>query len=67
MARIQKPIPASELMKKTALYLVVSIICIVILYLYFVMVCTAVKRRAEIFSIDGTVLPKEALDRKSVV
>ena len=48
-------------MKRTALYLVVSIICIVILYPYFVMLCTALKSRQEIFSIDGTVLPKEAL------
>ena len=61
MARIQKSMPAKEMALRTALYFVVSVICIVILYPYFVMVCTALKSRAEIFSIDGTVLPKEAL------
>ena len=57
MARINKPIPAKELMLKTLLYFVVTLICILILYPYFVMVCTALKSRQEIFSIDGTVLP----------
>ena len=57
MARINRAIPAKELMLKTLLYLVVSLICIVILYPYFVMFCTALKSRQEIFSINGTVLP----------
>ena len=57
MARIQKAMPVKELMLKTLLYFVVTVICIVILYPYFVMVCTALKSRAEIFSINGTVLP----------
>ena len=57
MARINKPMPAKELMLKTLLYLVVTVICVIILYPYFVMVCTALKSRAEIFSIDGTVFP----------
>ena len=61
MARINRPMPAKEMMLRTALYLVVSLICIVILYPYFVMVCTALKSRQEIFSIDGTVLPQNAL------
>ena len=57
MARIQKAMPVKELMLKTLLYFVVTVICIVILYPYFVMVCTALKSRAEIFSINGNVLP----------
>jgi len=42
------------------LYFTVASICIVILYPYFVMFCTALKSRAEIFAIDGTVLPINA-------
>ena len=61
MARIQKSMPAKEMALRTLLYFVVSVICIVILYPYFVMVCTALKSRAEIFSVDGTILPQEAL------
>ena len=61
MARIQKPMPAKEMALRTLLYLVVSLICIVILYPYFVMFCTALKSRSEIFSINGTILPQKAL------
>ena len=43
------------------LYFTVASICIIILYPYFVMFCTALKSRAEIFSINGTVLPINAL------
>ena len=50
-----------KLAKRILLYFVVSLICIVILYPYFVMFCTALKSRAEIFSINGTVLPVNAL------
>lgn len=46
---------------KGLLYFVVASICIVILYPYFVMLCTALKSRTEIFSANGTVLPIEAL------
>ena len=48
-----------KLLSRILLYFVVSLICIFILYPYFVMVCTALKSRAEIFSINGTVLPME--------
>ncbi len=41
------------------LYFVVFDICMLILYPYFVMLCTALKSRTEIFSIVGTVLPTE--------
>ena len=61
MARINKPMSVKEMMLKTALYLVVTLICVFILYPYFVMFCTALKSRQEIFSIDGTVLPIEPL------
>ena len=43
------------------LYFTVASICIIILYPYFVMFCTALKSRAEIFSINGTILPINAL------
>ena len=46
-----------KLFSRIMLYFVVSLICVVILYPYFVMFCTALKSRQEIFSIDGTVLP----------
>ena len=61
MARIQKPLTAKEILLKSLLYLVVSLICIVILYPYFVMFCTALKTRSEIFAMDGTLLPKDAV------
>ena len=43
------------------LYLVVIVVCIVTLYPYFAMFCTALKSRAEIFSMNGTILPINAL------
>ena len=43
------------------LYFVVFDICLFTLYPYFVMVCTALKSRAEIFSMEGTILPVHAL------
>lgn len=45
---------------RVLLYFVVFDICVVILYPYFVMFCTALKSRAEIFSMNGTVFPIEA-------
>ena len=46
-----------KLFARIMLYFVVSLICIIILYPYFVMFCTALKTRAEIFAVEGTVLP----------
>ena len=43
------------------LYFVVVLICVVILYPYFVMFTTALKSRSEIFSANGAVFPKEWL------
>ncbi len=42
---------------RTLLYIVVIVICLVTLYPYFAMFCTALKNRAEIFSMNGTILP----------
>ena len=50
-----------KLLLKFILYIVVIDICILILYPYFVMFCTALKSRAEIFAKEGTVFPVEAL------
>ena len=50
-----------KLATRTLLYFAVAVICIVILYPYFVMFCTALKSRAEIFSVNGTILPVDAL------
>lgn len=58
---MNKPLSAKDLALRTLLYLVVTLICIVILYPYFAMFCTALKSRAEIFAIDGTVLPINAM------
>ena len=48
-----------QMFKRFMLYFVVFDICMLILYPYFVMLCTALKSRAEIFSVNGTVLPLE--------
>ena len=49
------------IIKKMLLYFVVFDICMLILYPYFVMFCTALKSRSEIFSAEGTVLPIKAM------
>ena len=46
-----------QLVLKILLYIVVSFICIFILYPYFTMFVTALKSRDEIFSPNGTILP----------
>ncbi len=61
MNGISRPLTPIEIFKKTLLYVVVSFICLVILYPYFAMFCTALKSRNEIFSINGTILPINAL------
>ena len=43
------------------LYFVVLDVCVITLYPYFAMLCTALKSRAEIFSMNGTILPVTAL------
>ena len=49
----------NKLLLRILLYFAVAFVCLVILYPYFVMFCTALKSRAEIFSVNGTVLPME--------
>ena len=50
-----------KIISRVFLYLVVIIICLITLYPYFVTICTALKSRAEIFSISGTVFPIHAI------
>lgn len=59
--RLRKPVSAKKTISRVLLYVVVIDICLLILYPYFVMFCTALKSRAEIFSINGTVLPIDPL------
>ena len=61
MKKTLKPLSPKDLAKKFLLYFVVFDICMLILYPYFVMLCTALKSRAEIFAMNGTVLPVQAL------
>ncbi len=58
---IRKPVSGKKLISRGLLYVVVVDICLLILYPYFVMFCTALKSRAEIFAVNGTVLPIDAL------
>ena len=46
---------------RVLLYFVVINVCLLILYPYFVMVCTALKSRSEIFAMEGTIFPKVAM------
>ena len=46
---------------RVLLYFVVLDVCIITLYPYFAMLCTALKGRGEIFSANGTILPITAL------
>ena len=46
---------------RVLLYVVVILICLFTLYPYFVTVCTALKSRAEIFSMNGTIFPIKAI------
>ncbi len=56
-----KALSPKDLALKFLLYFVVFDICMLILYPYFVMFCTALKSRAEIFAMNGTILPIEAM------
>ena len=58
---MKKALTPKEMLTRTMLYLVISLICIFILYPYFVMFCTALKSREEIFSMNGTIFPIKAL------
>ncbi len=58
---MKKNLTVKDMALRTLLYFVVTVICVVILYPYFVMFCTALKSRAEIFATEGTILPINAL------
>lgn len=53
--------PLKRTVLKLLLYFVVLDICVITLYPYFVMFCSALKSRAEIFDPNGTVLPIHAI------
>ena len=57
----KKTLSPKKLLLRVLLYLVVIDICVLTLYPYFVMFCNALKSRAEIFSVDGTILPVQAV------
>ena len=57
----KKPAPLRKTILRLLLYFVVLDVCVITLYPYFAMLCTALKSREEIFSAAGTVLPITAL------
>ena len=61
MTETRKSPSLKKVILRMLLYFVIFDICMLILYPYFVMFCTALKSRAEIFAMDGSILPKNAL------
>ena len=57
----KKPFSIQKTVLRILLYFVVIDVCIITLYPYFAMFCTALKSRAEIFSPHGPILPVTAL------
>ena len=57
----KKPVSMKKVILRLLLYFVVLDVCVITLYPYFAMLCTALKSREEIFSAAGTVLPVTAL------
>ena len=57
----QKPGSLKKVILRILLYAVIFVVCIITLYPYFAMFCTALKSRAEIFSMEGTILPITSL------
>ena len=57
----KKPVSLKRGILQLLLYFVVLDVCVITLYPYFAMLCTALKSRAEIFSVNGTILPVNAL------
>ena len=58
---VKKPVSVKKVILRVLLYFVVLDVCVITLYPYFAMLCTALKSRAEIFSVNGTILPITAL------
>ena len=61
MTETRKSPSLKKVILRMLLYFVIFDICMLILYPYFVMFCTALKSRAEIFAVQGTILPINAL------
>lgn len=61
MNTAKKPLSPKKIVLRTLLYITVILVSIIILYPYFAMFCTALKSRAEIFSMHGTILPVQAV------
>ena len=57
---IKKPVSVKKTILRVLLYFVVLDVCVITLYPYFAMLCTALKNRVEIFS-GNTILPVTAL------
>lgn len=57
---VKKPVSVKKTILRLLLYFVVLDVCIITLYPYFAMLCTALKNRVEIFSGDN-ILPVTAL------
>ena len=53
---VKKPVSVKKTILRVLLYFVVLDVCVITLYPYFAMLCTALKNRVEIFS-GGTILP----------
>ena len=56
----KKPVSVKKTILRVLLYFVVLDVCVITLYPYFAMLCTALKNRVEIFS-GNTILPVTAL------
>ena len=57
----KKPLSLKKAVLRLLLYFAVLDVCVITLYPYFAMFCTALKSRVEIFSASGTILPVTAL------
>ncbi len=60
VSTVKKPVSIKKTILRVLLYFVVLDVCIITLYPYFAMLCTALKNRVEIFSGDN-ILPVTAL------
>ena len=58
---IKMPVSVKKVILRVLFYFVILDVCVITLYPYFAMLCTALKSRAEIFAVDGTILPVTAL------
>jgi len=58
---VKKPVSIKKAILRLLLYFVVLDVCVITLYPYFAMLCTALKSRSEIFSATSTILPVTAL------